>query len=98
MSKKKLPKEAYLFGGLARLSPALQDKFCKDVAKLVVQNLKLKLTTIKIDQELNTMADMADKSHPQHKFYLKNRRRLEELESKRRGTCDLLRPYGIDLR
>jgi hypothetical protein len=98
MSKKKLPKEEYLFGGVARMSPARQNKFCKDVADLVVQNLKLKLVAFQMDQELNTMADMADSKHPQHKRYLKNRRRLEELESKRRGTCDLLRPYGIDLR
>jgi len=83
---------------LAISSEARVNKLFKEVASLVVGNLKLRRTICQIDSQLDKLGEEADPSHPFHKLYVSQRKKLEALEAKRYKLNSKLRIYGIDLR
>jgi hypothetical protein len=83
---------------LAFASETKVNKFYKEVAVLVVANLKLRRVLAQLDNILDHMVEESDPSHPRHKDYLIGRKKLTVLEEKRHKLNVKLRIYGIDLR
>ena len=83
---------------LAHAPEAKVNKLFKEVAAAVVGNLKLRRTLCQIDNQLDKLGEEADPSHPFHKLYVSQRKKLDVLEAKRNKLNSKLRIYGIDLR